>query len=374
VDERIRDLMSQMSAEEKVRQLTMYRIGSLLNEARNKVSPKHVREYFGRIGIGCMQDPRIEPKACATASNAVQEYLVEHTRLGIPALIVSECLHGHMSPGATMFPQAIGLGSTWNPDLIRKIAGVAAKEARAVGVSQALSPDLDLARDPRWGRVEETYGEDPCLTGRLGVAYVKGMQGEGPGIDEGHIVCTLKHFAAHGSPHGGLNTSAVSGGLRDLYALYLPPFEAAVKEAGALSVMPCYSDYDGVPAHSSKRLLTGVLREQWGFRGYVFSDYSGVNMLWNHHRTAASRGEAGKQAIEAGMDLEAPNPSCFGENLSRRIRRGEVSEATLNQAVERVLRVKFLAGVFENPYVEVGRATRIVHSKAHRDLARTVAQ
>ncbi len=374
VDARVKDLVGRMTVEEKVWQLTMYRIGQLLDKNNRQVSPAAVRNYFGNLSIGCMQDPRIETEACAKASNTVQKYLVEHTRLGIPSIIVSECLHGHMSPGATMFPQAIALGSTWNPELIQKMAEAVAKEARSVGVAQALSPDLDLARDPRWGRVEETYGEDPFLTSRIGVSYVKGMQGEGPMVDGDHVACTLKHFAGHGSPEGGLNLAAVFGGPRELYTLYLPPFEAAVKEAGALSVMPCYSEYDGVPAHSSKLLLTRVLREQWGFQGYVFSDYSGVNMLWKHHKTAASSAAAGKQALEAGMDLEAPAPSCFGENLLRRIKKGDVSMATLNCAVERVLRVKFLTGVFENPYVNVKRATLLVHSKPHRDLARKIAQ
>jgi len=306
--------------------------------------------------------------------NAVQRHLVKRTRLGIPALVISECLHGHMSGGATVFPQAIALASTWDTDLIGLLAQAAAKEARAVGVAQALGPDLDLARDPRWGRVEETYGEDPYLVARMGVAYIRAMQGGGPNVDGEHLVCTPKHYAAHGSPEAGVNLAPVAGGMRELRSLYLPPFEAAVREAGALSIMPAYSEYDGVPASASRLLMTRVLREEWGFRGYTFCDYGAVQMLHTFHKTAASASEAGKQALEAGMDLEAPEDYGFGERLVTMVKRGEVSADLVDRAAARVLRVKFLAGLFENPYADAKVAAAVVGCAAHRRLARRVAQ
>ena len=371
-DRRVRDLMGRMTLEEKVRQLSMYRVTALLNRSQ-RVSPKKVREFFGRDSIGCMQDARLDPGRSAEAVNAVQRYLAERTRLGIPAMVISECLHGHLSGGATIFPQAIGLGCTWNPELVGRMAAAAATEARAVGVAQALAPDLDLCRDPRWGRTEETYGEDPYLVSRMGAAYVSAMQGQGPRIGPESLVCTPKHFAAHGSPEAGVNLAPVPGSLRDLYSTYLPPFRAAVVEAGALSIMPAYSEFDGVPAHKSTLLLTRVLREEWGFRGYVFSDYGGVHMLQSFHRTAHDAAEAGKQALEAGMDLEAPGDYGYGAELLKLVKRGDVSVDVVDRAVARVLRVKFLAGLFENPYADPARAARVVNRAAHRDLAREIA-
>ena len=372
VDTRVRDLLGRMTIEEKVRQMSMRLIGTFVENGR--VSAEAVREFFGGMGIGCLQDLRADPKGSAEAVNAIQKYLVEETRLGIPALVVSECLHGHLSGGATIFPQAIGLASTWNPDLVRRMGEAAAKEARAVGVAQALAPDLDLARDPRWGRVEETYGEDPYLVSRMGVAYIKGMQGEGPTVDREHLICTAKHYAAHGSPEAGVNLAPVAGGLRDLRTIYLPPFKAAVTEAGVLSVMPAYSEYDGVPASASKLLLTRVLCEEWGFQGYTFSDYGAVSMLHTFHKTAHTPPEAGKQALEAGMDLEAPGDYGFGEHLLSMVKKGEVSVDRIDRAAARVLRVKFLAGLFEHPYADVERAASVVNCPAHRKLARQIAQ
>ena len=371
-EERTRDLLGRMTLEEKVRQMGMGRIGAFLR--RGRVSLKVVREFFGGRSIGCLQDARLEPRGSAEAVNAVQRYLVEKTRLGIPALVVSECLHGHMSGGATVFPQAIALASTWNPALVRRMAAAAAREARAVGVAQALSPDLDLARDPRWGRVEETYGEDPYLVSRMGVAYITGMQGAGPSIGREHLVCTVKHYAAHGSPEAGMNLAPVAGGMRELRTVYLPPFEAAVREAGVGSVMPAYSEYEGVPAHASALLLTRILREEWGFEGYTFSDYGGVQMLHSMHRTAATPADAGRQALTAGLDLEAPREYGFGKRLLELVEKGVVAVELIDRAVGRILRTKFLAGLIEHPYAEVSRATRVVNCAAHRRLARALAR
>ncbi len=371
-DTRTRDLLRRMTLEEKVRQMSTRRIEDLAKEG--PISAKTLSAFFGGQSIGCLEDARQAPADSAKAVNAVQKYLIEKTRLGIPAMVFCEGLHGLFSPGGTVFPQAIGLGSTFNTDLIERMAAVIAREARAVGVAQALSPDLDLARDPRWGRVEETYGEDPFLVARMGAAYVRGMQGPGPAVGPDKIVCTVKHFAAHGSPEGGVNLSPVAGGLRDLYTLYLPPFRAAVVEAGALCVMPAYSEYDGVPASASKLLLTRVLREQWGFRGYTFSDYGGIHQLHTFHKTAHSPAEAGAQALRAGMDLEAPGDYGFGAALLDLVSRGEVSADLVDRAVERILRVKFLAGVFDRPWADPKAAARVVNAPAHRALARQAAQ
>ena len=371
-EERADDLLARMTLEERIRQMSM--TGMKRFQGRAGFSPKAARAFFKEMSIGAIQDPRCHPRLSADVVNAAQRFLVKHTRLGIPALIVSECLHGHMSPGATIFPQAIGLGSTWNPVLVHEMAAVAAKEARSVGVCQALAPDLDLARDPRWGRVEETYGEDPYLGSRMAAAYVRGIQGDGPGIDREHLIATPKHYAAHGSPEGGVNLAPVAVGRRELREVYLPPFKAAVVEAGALSIMPAYSEIDGVPASKSKLLLTRILREEWGFKGYVFSDYGGVGMLHFFHRTAATKAEAGKQALEAGMDLEAAADYGFGDELLGLVRKGEVPVSLIDRAVRRILRVKFLAGLFENPYCDPKKAERLCGCAAHRKLARSIAE
>ena len=372
VDSRVSDLLERMTLEEKVRQTGMVRFAELMKSG--SVSARALKERIARLGVGCLDAPRIESKANARAVNAVQRYLLEKTRLGIPSLVADECLHGHMSPGATVFPQAISLGSTWNPRLVGQVATVAAKEARAVGVNQALGPDLDLARDPRWGRVEETYGEDPHLVSRIGVAYIKAMQGPGRSVDREHLACTAKHYAGHGSPESGINIAPVPGGMRDLRTVYLPPFRAAVVEAGTHSVMPAYSEYEGVPAAASKLLLTDILREEWGFKGYTFSDYGSVHMLHSCHRTAATPAEAGTQALRAGMDLEAPLDYGFGAELLALVKRGEVPVSLVDRAVSRILRVKFLLGLFENPYASVGKIRSVVGTPAHRRLARKVAQ
>ncbi len=372
-DRRASDLLGRMTLEEKVRQMSMVaRFGDLL--AKKKVSVAAMRRRYGKISPGCIDDPRLGPEATAEAVNAVQRYLVEQTRLGIPAIVTGECLHGHMSGGTTVFPQAIGLASTWDVDLIAEMGSVIAKEARVCGVSQALAPDLDLARDPRWGRVEETYGEDPYLVSRMGVAYINGMQGNGPTIDRKHVACMAKHYAAHGSPEAGVNCGPVAGGMRDLYMHYLPPFEAAVKEACVSAIMNAYSEYEGVPAAASKLLLTTILREQWGFPGWVFSDYCSIEMLHSFHRTAATPGEAGRQAVEAGLDLEAPSEFGFGDRLLELVREGRLAEELIDRSVSRILRAKFLLGLFESPYADTKAVGRTVHRPEYRRLARRIAE
>ena len=371
VDERACDLLSRMTLEEKVRQMGMLMSSEVLKDG--KFSAALAQRVLTQKGIGCVFEPRLDPASSARAVNKIQKYLTNKSRLGVPAMIISECSHGHQAPESTMFPAVIGLASTWDPDLVGKMASVAALEASAVGVRQSLSPDLDLGREPRWGRVEETYGEDPYLCSRLAVAYIKGLQGKGPGIDSNHVVATAKHFAAHGSPAGGLNMAPVAVGMRELRSLYLPPFKAAVTEARALSIMPAYHEIDGIPCSKSKLLLTNILREEWGFKGYVFSDFHAIEMLATFHRTAADLGEAGRQALEAGLDVEAPRIKGFGKNLLDLVKKGEVEIETIDRAVLRILRVKFLAGLFENPYPDPERAVALTNCDKHRRLARKVA-
>lgn len=375
VDERVKSLLSQMTLDEKLQQMVMDDFEQILNGLDGASLDETLKEKFGREGIGCLTDARrLEPKASAEAVNALQRYLVEETRLGIPAFIVAECLHGHLSPGATVFPQAIAMASAWNPELIEKMAAATAKEAKAVGVVQALSPDLDVVREPRWGRGEETYGEDPFLTGKLGLAYVRGMQGTKQEIGPDNLVCTVKHFAAHGSPESGLNLAPVLAGERELYTAYLPPFQAAVVEGKAGCVMTAYSELDGVPSAASRLLFTEILREAWGFEGYVISDYSSIEMLHRFHGTASSPSDAGRQALSCGVDLEAPHAYGFGSALKVLVESGEVDVSLVDQAVSRILRIKFLSGLFERPYVDAERTEEIVFSAKHRELATEIAR
>lgn len=370
VDVRVKDLLSRMILEEKVGQ-TGFVLGlNLLKDKKH--SPALMEKHLGKMGIGGVMDHQQRGRRTSRITNAIQKYLINRTRLGIPALIMSECLHGHFSPGATVFPQVIGLSCSWEPGLVEKIAAVAAKEASSIGIRQAFSPNLDLGRDPRWGRVEETYGEDTYLCSRLGVAYVKGLQGRKGKLSPDKLVATLKHFAGHCDPQGGINTGPADVGERKLRQEYLPSFRAAV-DAGALSVIPAYNEIDGVPCAASKFLLRQILREEWGFKGYTFSDYESVMFLATYHKVAADLQEAGKQSFEAGMDMEAPEIKCFGKKLLALVKKGEVSIERLDEAAGNILRVKFLAGLFERPYVDEGLAKDIVHCDKHVQLARKVA-
>ncbi|HKE03246.1 MAG TPA: glycoside hydrolase family 3 N-terminal domain-containing protein, partial [Blastocatellia bacterium] len=275
--------------------------------------------------------------------------------------------------GSTSFPTPISLASSWDPDLITKVFTAAALETRIRGGHQALGPNLDLARDPRWGRTEETYGEDPYLASRMGVACIKALQGPGPMVDGEHVMATAKHFAAHGQPEGGTNIAPVNVSERILREVFLPTFEAAVKEAGVMSVMPSYNEIDGVPSHGSHFLLDKILRQEWGFRGMVASDYFGITQLQTLHNVAADKAETAKRALEAGVDIELPDPDCY-MLLPQMINEGRVAMATLDRAVARVLRAKFMLGLFENPFVDPERAAKLTNSKAHRDIAAEAAR
>ena len=381
VDRRVADLLSRMTLEEKIAQLTclwgnrpeVNPPGDFTTD-RGDFSPAKAAEVM-KYGIGQIARQREQkgPREGAKFANAVQKWLIENTRLGIPAILHDEILHGHMAKGSTSFPQPIALATTWDPDFISRVFTAGALETRARGSHQVLGPNLDLGREPRWGRTEETYGEDPYFTSRMAVAIVKALQGPGPGIDQDHVIATAKHFAAHGQPESGTNIAPANFSERTLREYFLPSFKAAVTEGRIMSVMPSYNEIDGVPSHANKWLLQKILREEWGFDGHVVSDYYAIPQLMDLHHLASDKPAAAKLALEAGVDTELPDPDAF-RSLSQLVKEGKVSEATIDRAVARNLRAKFLLGLFENPYVDVERAVRVTNSSEHRALAAEAAR
>lgn len=363
IDERVEDLLGRMTLEEKIAQMNMNGMGEYRQLPH---------------GAGVVESPFISVQEIARMSSETKRYARENTRLGIPPIQIGECLHGQLAMGATIFPQAIAQGSTWNPALVERMASVIALEASASGVDQALSPLFDLAREPRYGRTEECYGEDPYLVARMGVAFVEGMQGKAEytrvhGIAPGKLMCTAKHFAGYSVPAGGINLAPSSLGEREMRTLHLYPFEKVVKDANVCAVMPSYNEVDGMPAHSNRWLLTDVLRGEWGFSGYVFTDYGGLSQLHNFHHVAANASEAAVMGINAGVDLEAARPDAYAR-LSDLVKAGKVKEEQIDAAVRRILRAKFMAGLFDKPYPDPERLSEVVHRPEHVALALEVAQ
>ena len=376
-EQRAGDLLSKMTLDEKITQLTMKSLNQLKFGEDGEVTEESLDKLFNGQSIGCLESPFIEHGKIAKLSEAADNYLRKKTRLGIPAIQIAECLHGQMALGATIFPQAIAQGSTWNPELIRRMGEIIATEATAAGVDQALSPLFDLAIDPRYGRVEECYGEDPFLVSEMGKAFVIGMQGEPEvtqhKIPEGKLMCTAKHFAAYSIPQSGINIAPAVIGERDLRSLHLLPFETAVKEANIYCIMPGYHEVDGVPVHASRWLLTDILRKEWGFSGYVFSDYTAINMLQNFHHTAKNKQEAASQAIVAGVDLEAPGNYAYGE-LKAMVEAGTIDERIIDTAVKRILVAKFKSGLFDKPFGVSERRLENVHAPENIDHAQMIAE
>lgn len=382
IERRVADLLSRMTIEEKAAQLQTLWVRKPQQKRpngnfgdRGDFSPEEAAVVL-KHGIGeiARQRERTDARRGAEYANAVQKWLKENTRLGIPAILHDEILHGLMAVGGTNFPTPISLASSWDTDLITQIFTVAARETRLRGSQHVLGPNLDLARDPRWGRTEETYGEDPYLVSRMGVAAIKAIQGpSAPLIDSEHVIATAKHFAAHGQPEGGTNTAPGNFSERILREAFLLPFEAAVKEAGVLSVMPSYNEIDGVPSHKNTWLLEKLLRQEWGFRGLVAADYNGISELVSRHRVATDRADAAEQALRAGVDIELPDPSCY-PLLPQLVSEGKVSLADVDRSVARVLRAKFQLGLFENPFVDVERAVKGTNTPAHQQLAAEAAR
>ena len=383
---RVADLLGRMTLEEKVAQLQGLWIkkttiqdeqGGFAHEKAKTVMP----HGLGQISRPSESSPPSaagrpqarEPRAHAEYVNALQKWARESTRLGIPLMFHEEALHGLAAPKGTHFPVPMALASTWDPVLLERVMSAAAREARARGCQQVLSPVLDLARDPRWGRTEETYGEDPYLVSRLGVAAIRGYQGPGLPLAPHKVFATAKHFAAHGPNEGGINTAPASFGERLMREELLAPFEAAITEARPYAVMPSYNEIDGVPAHQNRWLLHDVLRGEWGFDGLVVSDYFAIKQLQDRHGTAADPAEAARRSLLAGVDIELPDPDGF-PTLVDQVKDGRVSQAAVDTAVARVLRAKFLAGLFEEPFVDPAEAEAVANSAEHQALALDAAR
>lgn len=366
VEERATDLLQRMTLEEKVDQLAFAR-------RRAQASNPEEKRIFDELSKLWHEDSQLSPHDAAEIRNKAQHYLVEKTRLGIPALFQGEALHGYMAYGSTSFPQVLGLASTWDPELVQQVFNVSADEMASSGTNQAFTPVLDLGRDPRWGRTEETYGEDPYLVSRMGVAAINGLQGTSWMIDRHHVLATMKHFAAHGEPESGTNTAPVNVSERELRETFLLPFEAAVKEAHVGSAMASYNEIDGIPSHVNPWLLEKVLRQEWGFRGYVTSDGEGLQMLVKTHQVAADFADAARKSLAAGIEYDLSDGSVYA-TLFDQVRAGKIPEAELDRAVRDVLEVKFRLRLFENPYVDPDYAQKITNSAEHKQLALRVAE
>ena len=351
VAQRVKDLLGRMTLHEKILQM------------------QHLHDITGieslnGFSYGCVMNTDLDADKASATYSALQSYMKAKTKLGIPVLTCTEAIHGAYQGNCTVYPQAIALGSTFNPDLVARMAMFISKELKAMNIKQVLSPDLDVARELRWGRVEETYGEDPFLNGTMGVAYVKTMK-------ENNIICTPKHFVAHGTPTAGLNLASVSGGERELRSIYLVPFEKVIKEANPLSIMNCYSSYDDIPIAGSHYFLTDILRNELGFKGYVYSDWGSVDMLRSFHRTALNKGDAAKQAVEAGLDLEAAGDDYL--ELEKMVQEKTFDIKYIDLAVSRILYVKFESGLFDHPANEGIDVNTVIHSKESIALAKEIA-
>jgi beta-glucosidase len=364
-------LMELMTPAEKVAQLGSAWVFEVADgdRLRPERAADVMEQGIGQITRVCGASTlRAEP--AARLINDIQRYLIEHTRLGIPALVHEEICSGLMARGATIFPQAIGVASTWMPELNENMSATIAAQMRAIGARQGLSPVLDVARDPRWGRLEETYGEDAHLVSRMGVAFVCGLQGTDPASA---VVATAKHFVGYGLSEGGLNWAPAHIPERSLREVFLRPFEAAVRHGGLQSVMNGYNELDGIPCGANVDLLDNILRRQWGFSGTVVSDYFSVRHLETVHHVATDRVEAAAAALKAGIDVELPTTDCYGQEVLEAAAGGAVDQADIDRAVERVLVQKFELGLFDNPYVDVDAVAATVRPRAATALAREIA-
>lgn len=369
---RVEALLGQMTLDEKLAQLSSYWAHQVQDE---KVFSASKAGQLLAQGIGQVSrsagSTTLEPLSVARFNNALQAYLVKETRLGIPAIVHEECCAGYMGLGGTVYPQMLGLASTWKPELAERMTTEIRRQLRAVGAHEGLAPVLDVARDPRWGRVEETFGEDALLAGQFGAAYIKGLQGES--LKDGGVMATAKHFVGHSFSQGGQNCAPVRLGLGDLWNIYLLPFQAAIR-AGLHTVMNAYPELDGELVAASRRILTGLLREKLGFDGLVVSDYEAVAMIHTYHHVAASRQEAAALGLTAGIDVELPSVDCYGAHLRAALEAGQIGMETVDTSVRRHLAKKFELGLFENPFVEDGRVQEIFETSDQRSLAREIAR
>ena len=384
IDVRLSDLLSRMTLEEKVGQLLcplgweMYEIHGSEVHPSGKFKQLIKERNVGMLWATYRADPwtkktlanGLNPEMAAKAGNALQKYVMENTRLGIPMFLAEEAPHGHMAIGATVFPTGIGMAATWSPELVKEVGQVIAKEIRSQGGHISYGPVLDLTRDPRWSRVEETFGEDPVLSGTLGASMVDGLGG-GNLSQKYATIATLKHFLAYAVPEGGQNGNYASVGIRDLHQNFLPPFRKAI-DAGALSVMTSYNSIDGIPCTSNHYLLTQLLRNEWKFRGFVVSDLYSIEGIHESHFVAPTKENAAIQSVTAGVDVDLGGDAYT--NLCHAVQSGQMDKTVIDTAVCRVLRMKFEMGLFEHPYVDPKIAAKTVRRKEHIELARKIAQ
>ena len=394
VEARVDDLLARMTLEEKVQQLqALWLNKGLVQDAKGEFDPVKASASFpnglgmisrpyDRRGVAAGQttaaganagDVNRSPEETARYVYAAQKWAMEKTRLGIPMLMHEEALHGLVAPGATSFPQSIGLASSWDPKLVETIFSMAAKEARARGANLVLAPVVDVARDPRWGRIEETYGEDPYLVTQMGLAAIRGFQGSTLPLKSDKVFVTLKHMTGHGQPENGTNVGPASLGERTLREDFFPPFEAAVKTLPVMSVMASYNEIDGIPSHANKWLLTDVLRGEWGFQGAVVSDYFAIRELITRHHMFKDPKDAAQRALDAGVDVETPDGEAY-THLVELVKEGRVSQGEIDNATRRVLRMKFEGGLFENPYPEVKLAAARTNTPEAIALSRQAAR
>ena len=370
-----------MTLEEKAAQMmcVWQEKATKLIDAQGNFDPEKAKANFRKgHGLGQVGRPSdaaggINARRTAELTNAIQKFFIENSRLGIPVIYHEECLHGHAAVDSTSFCQPIGLGATFDLDLVHELFTMTALEARVRGTHQALTPVVDVARDPRWGRVEETYGEDPYLVTQLGKAAVNGFQGDRKFKGKRHVIATLKHFAAHGQPESGMNCAPVNISERVLRETFLSTFKACVQEAGAISVMASYNEIDGIPSHANRWLLRDVLRKEWGFKGFIVSDYYSIWELHyrpdtHGHFVAADKKEACELSVKAGVNIELPEPDCY-LHLVELVKKGVLKESQLDELVAPMLLWKFKLGLFDDPYVDPDEAERIVGCDEHRNLA-----
>ncbi len=385
-ERRTRDLLSRMTLKEKVAQMLciwQQKPNTLVDENGNFDLQKAKKHFKERLGLGQVGRPSDagggrNAREMAELTNAIQKFFVENSRLKIPVIFHEECLHGHAAKDGTSFSQPIGLGATFDPELVRRLFEMTAEEARVRGTHQALTPVVDVAREPRWGRVEETYGEDPYLVACMGIAAVQGFQGDATFKDKKHIIATLKHFAAHGQPESGTNCAPVNVSERLLREVFLSTFKQAIQKGGAISVMASYNEIDGVPSHANKWLLRDVLRKEWDFNGFVVSDYFAIRELHERpeffgNHLAADGKEAAALAVKAGVNIELPDADCY-PNIVELVRKGILKESMLDELIAPMLLWKFKLGLFEDPYTDRDAAERIVGCEAHRELALQAAR
>lgn len=373
IDARVTDLLGQMTLSEKLAQLGGVWATDLIDENKAFVAAKaqnaiqHGIGHISRIGASSL----LPPSQSAALANAIQKFLVEQTRLGIPAIVHEESCAGYMARGATTFPQAIGLAATWEPDLVYELAAVIRAQMRAVGAHVALAPVLDVVRDPRWGRVEEAFGEDPYLVTQIGNAYIRGLQSDD--MRDG-IAATGKHFAGHGWPEGGRNWSIVRIPPREFREVFLTPFWSAIQEAKIASIMNAYHEMDGIPCGASRELMIDILRSEMDFDGVVVSDYFTLDSLLNYYRVAVDAQDAARQGIEAGIDIELPVWNYYRDPLRAAVESGQVEISLVEASVRRVLRMKAQLGLFEKPYVDDGKAIEVFNTAEQRALSLKTAE